>query len=359
MQTERKTDAVREPAHIYKEQDCNPEIIANSVVSIIGYGAQGHAQALNLKDSGVHVIVGLRPGSPNRKVAQDAGFEVADIDEATKKGDLIMMLIPDEVQAETYREHIEPYMTSDKTLAFAHGFNILFEKIKPSPDIDVILIAPKGQGHMLRRMFSIGSGVPGLVGVAQDVSGRAWDRAFSYAQAIGCARMGILKTTFAEEATCDLFGEQAVLCGGAMELMRAGFQTLVDAGYQPEIAYFECIHEMKLIVDLVYENGFGDMFKVISNTAEFGGYRTGKTIVTDQTRAAMRACLKDIEDGTFASAWMNECTTPQGKTDFTAERAAHAEGLEEIVGKRLRSAFTPCEKVTIRPQEPQDEREQK
>jgi len=341
---ERDTDAARKPAHIYKEQDCDPELITNTVVSIIGYGAQGHAHALNLKDSGVRVIVGLRPGSPNREVAQAAGFEVEGIEEATKHGDLIMMLIPDEIQTETYREHIEPYMTADKTLAFAHGFNILFEKIKPSPDIDVILIAPKGQGHMLRRMFTIGSGVPGLVGVAQDVSGRAWGMAFSYAQAIGCARMGILKTTFAEEATCDLFGEQAVLCGGAMDLMRAGFQTLVDAGYQPEIAYFECIHEMKLIVDLVYENGFGDMFKVISNTAEFGGYRTGKTIITDETRAAMKACLKDIEDGTFASAWMDECTTPQGEADFAVERAAHAKGLEETVGKRLRSAFTPPKK---------------
>lgn len=325
-------------ATLFTEKDCNPELLKNMEVALIGYGAQGHAHAQNLRDSGVSVRIGLREDSTTRAKAEADGFRVMTTPEAVAEADFVMVLAPDEAQGDIYDQEIKPYLKPGATLAFCHGFSVLNNLVPVDPDHNLVLIAPKGQGHMVRRTYLAGNGVPGLVGVEHDADGQALALALSYAHALGCARMGIYLTTFKEEAVCDLFGEQAVLCGGAMELMRAGFQTLVDAGYQPEIAYFECIHEMKLIADLVYENGFGDMFARISDTAEYGGYLTGKSIITEETRTAMKECLDNIEDGSFAKSWVDEYRA--GKPNLLTMRKAHAQGLEESVGKEVRSLFT-------------------
>lgn len=325
-------------AHVFYQQDCNPELIKARKVAVIGYGSQGHAHALNLQDSGVDVRVGLRKSSSSWAKAEEAGLKVCTPAEAAAEADLIMILTPDETQAKTYVDDIAPSMTAGKALAFAHGFNIRFDQIVPPADIDVIMIAPKGPGHMVRRTYTEGSGVPNLVAVYQDATGGAMDLALSYAWGIGGARMGVIETTFAEETETDLFGEQAVLCGGVTDLMMSGFHTLVDAGYQPEIAYFECVHEMKLIVDLVYEGGFAKMFDSISNTAEYGAYRTGDRIITDETREEMAKVLWEIQNGVFARDFMLE--NQVGQAHFKSMRRIYAEDMVEEVGGDLRSMFS-------------------
>jgi ketol-acid reductoisomerase len=325
-------------ATVYYESDCNPEIIKGRKVAVIGYGSQGHAHALNLHDSGVDVRVGLRPNSASADKAREAGLKVMTVREAAAEADLIMILTPDETQAHTYYSEIHEHMTAGKALAFAHGFNIHFKQIEPPADCDVIMIAPKGPGHMVRRVFTEGSGVPNLIAVHQDASGKAKDLALSYAWGIGGARSGIIETDFREETETDLFGEQCVLCGGLTHLIEAGFETLVEAGYQPEIAYFECMHEVKLIVDLLYEGGMAKMRDSISNTAEYGDYYTGPKIVTDETRDAMATALWNIQSGQFARDWILE--NKAGQAHFKAMRRIHAESLIEDVGSDLRSMFT-------------------
>lgn len=325
-------------AKVYKQEDCNPAIIQSRKVAVIGYGSQGHAHALNLQDSGVDVRVGLRKSSKSWAVAEEAGLKVCTVTEAAAEADLIMILTPDETQAATYYAEIAPSMTAGKALAFAHGFNIRFDQIVPPTDVDVIMIAPKGPGHMVRRTYTEGMGVPCLVAVEQDASETAFDLALSYAWGIGGSRMGIIETSFAEETETDLFGEQAVLCGGVSDLMMSGFHTLVDAGYQPEIAYFECVHEMKLIVDLIYEGGFAKMFDSISNTAEYGAYRVGERVITDETRDAMAKTLWEIQNGVFARDWMLE--NQVGQAHFKSMRRIYAEDLVEEVGGELRDMFT-------------------
>ena len=324
-------------AQIYYQKDCKSDLIQGRKVAVIGYGSQGHAHALNLHDSGVDVRVGLREGSKSWAAAEEAGLKVTTPAQAAAEADFIMILTPDETQAATYRNEIAPSMSAGKVLAFAHGFNIRFDQIVPSPDIDVVMIAPKGPGHMVRRTYTEGSGVPCLVAVHQDASGNALDLALSYAWGIGGARMGVIETTFTEETETDLFGEQAVLCGGVMELMMAGFETLVDAGYQPEIAYFECVHEMKLIVDLVNEGGFAKMLDSISNTAEYGAYRTGDRIVTEETREEMAKVLWEIQNGVFARDFMLENAVNQ--PHFKSMRRIYADTLVEEVGGDLRAMF--------------------
>ena len=296
---------------IYYAQDCDLNRLSGKTVAIMGYGSQGHAHALNLKESGVNVVVGLYEGSKSAIKAREAGLEVLTVSEAAKKADLIMILLPDELQAGVYKKEIEPYLTEGKTLAFAHGFNIHYNLIEPPKNVDVIMIAPKGPGHTVRSEYVEGKGVPCLIAIQQDYSGNALANGLAYAAGIGGARAGVIETTFKIETETDLFGEQAVLCGGVCALMQAGFETLVEAGYAPENAYFECIHEMKLIVDLIYQGGFEAMRKSISNTAEFGDYETGKRIITDKTKAEMRKVLSEIQDGTFARNWINECNTNQ------------------------------------------------
>ena len=293
----------------YYDADCNLGMLDGKTVSIIGFGSQGHAHAMNLNDSGVKVIAGLRPGSAHIAKAEAAGIEVMGIEEAAEAGDIVMILTPDELQAKIYNEQIAPHMKEGNVLAFAHGFNIHFKQIKPAPYLDVIMIAPKGPGHTVRSQYLEGRGVPSLICVEQDASGKAKDIALAYACGIGAGRAGILETTFKEETETDLFGEQAVLCGGVTELMKAGFDTLVEAGYEPEMAYFETIHEMKLIVDLINEGGFDKMRYSISNTAEYGDYRTGRRIITEDTRKEMKKVLREIQDGTFASEFIQEMNT--------------------------------------------------
>ena len=325
-------------ARMYYDSDANLDILNDKTIAIIGYGSQGHAHALNLKDSGSKVIVGLYPGSKSATKAKEAGLDVYPVDKAAEMADLIMILLPDEVQKTVYKNEIEPHLKEGKILAFAHGFNIHFGQILPPENVDVVMVAPKGPGHLVRRTYEQGEGVPCLFAIFQDASGQARDRAMAYAKGIGGTRAGILETTFREETETDLFGEQAVLCGGLSALIKAGFQTLVEAGYQPELAYFECLHEVKLIVDLVVEGGLANMRDSISNTAEFGDYTRGPRIVTDETRAEMRKILSEIQSGQFAREFVMENQT--GKPVFTAMRRQEAEQPIEEVGKDLRAMFS-------------------
>ncbi len=325
-------------ARMYYDTDANLDLLADKTVAIIGYGSQGHAHALNLKDSGVNVIVGLYPGSKSTAKAEAAGLKVHSVAEAAKAADLIMILLPDEVQKSVYQQEIEPNLKEGNILAFAHGFNIHFAQVVPPAHVDVVMVAPKGPGHLVRRTYEEGQGVPCLFAVYQDATGQARDRAMAYAKGIGGTRAGILETTFREETETDLFGEQAVLCGGLSALIKAGFETLVAAGYQPELAYFECLHEVKLIVDLVVEGGLAKMRDSISNTAEYGDYTRGPRIVTDETRAEMRQILREIQQGQFAREFVLE--NQSGKAGFTAMRRQEAEHSIEEVGKDLRAMFS-------------------
>ncbi len=325
-------------AQMFYAQDCNLDFIKGKKIAIVGYGSQGHAHALNLHDSGMDVTVALYEGSKSWQKAEAAGLKVKTTAEAAKEADLIMILINDEKQAAMYQKDIAPYLRPGMTLCFAHGFAIHFGQIVPPADVDVIMIAPKGPGHTVRSQYLEGKGVPDLVAVYQDASGHALDTALAYAAGIGGARAGILKTTFREETETDLFGEQAVLCGGVCALMKAGFDTLVEAGYQPENAYFECVHEMKLIVDLIFSHGFAGMRYSISNTAEYGDYRTGSRIITEETKKEMKQVLKEIQDGTFARDWILENQT--GCTHFLAQRRIEAQSQLEQVGKDLRAKMS-------------------
>ena len=322
-------------AKMYYDADCDVSIIKGRKVAIIGYGSQGHAHALNLKESGVPVVVGLREGSSSAAKAEAAGLEVKSIADAAKWADVIMMTMPDTEQKATYDAHIKKYMKAGKALAFAHGFNIRFKRIRPPKGVDVIMIAPKGPGHLVRRTYTEGGGVPALIAVEQDATGNAKAVALSYASAIGGGRAGIIETTFAEETETDLFGEQVVLCGGLTSLVQAGFETLVEAGYQPEMAYFECLHEVKLIVDLMYEEGIAGMRYSISDTAEYGDVTRGPRVVTPQTKKTMQKILKEIQTGKFAKEWIAE--SDSGREKFNALRKAGQEHQIEEVGKRLRS----------------------
>ena len=326
---------------MFYDADCNLSLLDGKTVAIIGFGSQGHAHAMNLKDSGVHVVVGLRPGSKHEKKAKDYGLEVMTPAEAAAAGDIIMMLTPDEKQADIYKDVIAPNLKPGNVLAFAHGFNIHFKQIVPPADVDVIMIAPKGPGHTVRSQYLEGHGVPDLVCVEQDASGKAMDIALAYACGIGGGRAGILESTFKTETETDLFGEQAVLCGGVCELIQAGFDTLVEAGYAPEMAYFETCHEMKLIVDLINEGCFSKMRYSISNTAEYGDYRTGKRLITEDTRKEMKQVLKEIQDGTFASEFLTEMSPKGGrKTHFLAQRRIAANHPIEKVGAELRKMMS-------------------
>ena len=323
----------------YYDKDCDLSLFEGKTVAILGYGSQGHAHAQNLKESGVNVIVGLRESSSSVQQAKDAGLEVVSIAEAAEKGDIVMMLVPDEMQADVYKAEVAKNLKPGNVLCFAHGFNIHFQQIIPSKDIDVIMIAPKGPGHTVRSQYVEGKGVPSLIAVYQDASGKAKDYALAYACGIGAGRAGILETTFREETETDLFGEQAVLCGGVTELMKAGFDTLVEAGYAPEMAYFECIHEMKLIVDLINSGGFAMMRYSISNTAEYGDYRSGKRIITEETRKEMKKMLGEIQDGTFASEFIQEFKAG-GKARFLASRNQEANHPLNAVGEELRDMMS-------------------
>ena len=325
-------------AKIYYQEDCNLSLLEGKTIAVIGYGSQGHAHALNAKESGCHVIIGLYEGSKSWKRAQEQGFEVYTAAEAAKKADVIMILINDEKQAKMYKESIEPNLEPGNMLMFAHGFAIHFGQIVPPADVDVTMIAPKGPGHTVRGQYQEGKGVPCLVAVHQDATGQAKEKALAYALAIGGARAGVLQTTFREETETDLFGEQAVLCGGVCALMQAGFETLVEAGYEPESAYFECIHEMKLIVDLIFQSGFAGMRYSISNTAEYGDYVTGPKIITEDTKKAMKQVLTDIQDGTFAKNWLleNSVNCP----NFHAMRRRAADHPSEVVGAELRKLYS-------------------
>ncbi|MBQ6509597.1 MAG: ketol-acid reductoisomerase [Flexilinea sp.] len=322
-------------AKMYYEQDCNLDALNGKTIAIIGYGSQGHAHALNLRDSGCKVIVGLRKGGKSWPVAEKDGFEVYPVAEAAAKADIVMMLINDEVQADVYAKEIAPNRSAGKALAFAHGFNIRYKRIVPPADVDVFMAAPKGPGHTVRSTYVAGKGVPCLIAVEQNASGKAWDIALAYIAGIGGARAGILETTMDEETETDLFGEQTVLCGGVVDLMRCGFEVLVEAGYKPENAYFECIHEMKLIIDLVNKGGIAAMNYSISDTAEYGEYVSGPRVLpAEQVKANMRAVLKDIQDGSFAGRWIAE--NKNGRTFFNSKRAQLAKHPMEIVGKQLR-----------------------
>lgn len=323
-------------ATMYYDKDCNLDLLKGKTVAIIGYGSQGHAHALNLHDSGVNVVVGLRRDSRRWERAAKAGLKVMETAEAAAAGDLIMILTPDQNQADIYNESIAANLTPGKVLMFAHGFNIHYNQIVPPKSVDVIMVAPKGPGHTVRYQYEDGGGVPSLIAVYQDASGRAKDYALAYASGIGAGRAGILETTFREETETDLFGEQAVLCGGVTELMKAGFDTLVAAGYQPESAYFECVHEMKLIVDLIVSGGFSFMRYSISDTAEYGDYVTGKRLITEETRKEMAKVLLEIQNGKFASTWISE-NKSGGRANFLSMRRMESEHLVEKVGKDLRS----------------------
>jgi ketol-acid reductoisomerase len=324
-------------AEIFYDDDADLSIIQGRKVAVIGYGSQGHAHALSLRDSGVDVRVGLPETSKSRSKATDEGLRVVTPDVASAEADVIMILTPDHIQRHVYASDIEPHLTAGKALAFGHGFNIRFGYIKPPADVDVILIAPKGPGHLVRREFVNGKGVPDLIAVEQDATGGAQALALSYAAAIGGARAGVIKTTFTEETETDLFGEQAVLCGGASALVMAGFETLIEAGYQPEVAYFECLHELKLIVDLMYEGGIGKMRWSISDTAEYGDYVTGPRLVTDETKKEMRKILAEIQDGTFVNALIAE--DEAGWPNFTKWREEGAAHPIEETGAKLRPMF--------------------
>ena len=322
-------------AKMYYEKDCDLNYLTGKKIAIVGYGSQGHAHAMNLRDSGCDVIIGLYKGGKSWPVAEKDGFTVMETAEATKIADIIMILINDERQADMYKKDIAPYLTAGKALAFAHGFNIHYGQIKPPADVDVFMIAPKGPGHTVRSQFVAGKGVPCLIAVEQDATGNAYQIGLAYAAGIGGARGGVMETTFADETETDLFGEQAVLCGGVVELMRLGFETLVEAGYAPENAYFECIHEMKLIIDLINKGGVAAMNYSISDTAEFGEYVSGPRVIPhEETKARMRAVLSDIQDGTFAGKWIAE--NKNGRTFFNSKRQQLKKHQMEIVGEELR-----------------------
>ena len=327
-------------AKMYYEKDCDLSYLKGKKIAIIGYGSQGHAHALNLKDSGCDVCVGLREGSRNWANAEAAGLTVKTVPEAAKWADIVMMLINDEVQAEVYKKDIAPYMTEGKALAFAHGFNIRYQQIVPPAGVDVFMAAPKGPGHTVRSTYVAGKGVPCLVAVEQDATGRAYQIALAYIAGIGGARAGVMETTFHDETETDLFGEQTVLCGGVVDLMRCGFEVLVEAGYEPENAYFECIHEMKLIVDLIYQSGFAGMRYSISNTAEYGDYITGPKIITEETKKTMKKILKDIQDGTFAKDFLLDMSSAGGQVHFNAMRKLASEHPSEAVGADIRKLYS-------------------
>jgi ketol-acid reductoisomerase len=333
-------------AKIYHDEDADVALIRTKKVAIIGYGSQGHAHALNLKDSGVNVRIGLHEGSRSRAKAQAAGLTVTSVADAARWGDVVMILIPDTTQPEVYEKEIRQHLTAGKTLMFAHGFNIRYDTITCPKDVDVTMVAPKAPGHRVREVFVEGGGTPALLAVHQDASGRAREQALSYAKAIGATRAGVLETTFKEETETDLFGEQAVLCGGVSELIKAGFNTLVEAGYQPEIAYFECLHELKLIVDLIYRGGLNYMRYSVSDTAEHGDYTGGPRVITDETRATMRQMLREIQDGTYARNWIEENKT--GREWFDAKRASEQEQLIEEVGARLRAMMKFLDPVVVK-----------
>ena len=326
-------------AKMYYDSDCNLGLLDGKTIAIIGYGSQGHAHALNLKESGVNVVVGLRPSSESCEKAAAAGLTVMPVAEAAQKADFVMMLVPDEKQADIYNEEIAPYLTEGNVLMFAHGFNIHFKQIEAAKGIDVIMVAPKGPGHTVRSQYQEGKGVPSLIAIHQDASGKAREYALAYACGIGAGRAGIIETTFKEETETDLFGEQVVLCGGVTELMKAGFDTLVEAGYAPEMAYFECVHEMKLIVDLINSGGFAMMRHSISDTAEYGDYRTGTRIITEDTRKEMKKILKEIQTGVFASEWIAENRAGR-RAKFMATRRVEAAHPVEAVGAQLRKMMS-------------------
>ena len=327
-------------AKIFYQQDCDLNVLKGKKVAIIGYGSQGHAHALNLKDSGVDVVVGLYTGSKSAEKAKAQGLDVLSVAEATKAADLIMILIPDEKQAALYKSDIEPNLSEGKTLMFAHGFNIHFGCIVPPKNVNIVMIAPKGPGHTVRSEYQAGKGVPCLIAVEQDATGNAQELGLAYAAGIGGARAGVLETTFRTETETDLFGEQAVLCGGVCALMQAGFETLVEAGYDERNAYFECIHEMKLIVDLIYQSGFAGMRYSISNTAEYGDYTTGPKIITEDTKKAMKKVLKDIQDGTFAKQFLVDMSPAGAQVHFKAMRKLAAEHPSEKVGAEIRKLYS-------------------
>jgi ketol-acid reductoisomerase len=322
---------------MYYDKDADISVLKDKTIAVIGYGSQGHAHALNLKDSGLQVIIGLRPGSKFVTPAQEAGFEVLTPAAASQKADLIMVLVPDEFAAEVYKQDIEPNLKPGNVLAFAHGFNIHFKYIVPPQDIDVVMIAPKGPGHLVRSVYTEGAGVPDLIAIYQDASGRARDIALAYAKGIGGTKAGVIETTYKEETETDLFGEQAVLCGGVTALITAGFETLVEAGYQPEMAYFECCHEMKLIVDLIYNHGLAGMRYSVSNTAEYGDYTVGPKIINADTKARMKEVLKRIQSGEFAREFVEECRA--GKPHMEKMRAAAKEHQIEKTGGEIRAAI--------------------
>ncbi len=327
-------------ARIFYQEDCNLSLLEGKTIAIIGYGSQGHAHALNLKDSGCHVIIGLYEGSKSWEKAVNQGFEVYTAAEAAKKADIIMILINDEKQAAMYNADIAPNLETGNMLMFAHGFAIHFNQIIPPKDVDVTMIAPKGPGHTVRSEYQAGKGVPCLVAVQQDATGKAQEMALAYALGIGGARAGVLETTFRTETETDLFGEQAVLCGGVCALMQAGFETLCEAGYDPRNAYFECIHEMKLIVDLIYQSGFAGMRYSISNTAEYGDYITGPKIITEDTKKAMKKILSDIQDGTFAKDFLLDMSAAGGQAHFKALRKIASEHPSEKVGEEVRKLYS-------------------
>lgn len=318
---------------IFYEHDADLNVLSGKTVAVIGYGSQGHSQAQNLRDSGVKVIIGQRPGK-SAKQAEEDGFQVVSVQEAAQTADVLQILLPDESQSKVYREEILPYLRKGQTLMFSHGFNIHFRQVVPTDFVDVIMVAPKGPGHLVRRVYESGGGVPALVAVEQDASGQAMATALAYAKGIGATKAGVLTTTFREETETDLFGEQAVLCGGLAGLIKAGFETLVEAGYQPEVAFFECMHEVKLIVDLIYEGGLSRMNFSISDTAEFGGYMAQNKIVTDETRKAMKGLLTDIQEGTFARNWILE--NQAGRPSFSAIKRRDEDLQIEQVGQSLR-----------------------
>ena len=320
---------------MFYDDDADLSLLDGKTVAILGYGSQGHAHAQNLKDSGVNVVVGLRPDSSSAEKAKSDGFEVLDVAEAASRGDIVMVLLPDEKHGEVYREQIADGIAPGNTLLFGHGFSIHYGEIDPPAEVDVALIAPKGPGHLVRRQFLEGSGVPGLIAVDQDASGSAKELALAYSKGIGCTRGGVIETTFKDETETDLFGEQAVLCGGVSELVRAGYETLVDAGYDPRLAYFECLHELKLIVDLMYEKGITGMRYSISNTAEYGDLTRGKRVITDETRASMRKILGEIQSGEFAREWIAE--NRAGQENFQRMRTEQQGHQIEREGKELRS----------------------
>jgi ketol-acid reductoisomerase len=320
---------------MYYDNDADLDLLNGKTVAILGYGSQGHAHSLNLKDSGVDVVVGLRPDSKSVEQARSNGLEVTDVAEAASRGDIVMVLLPDERHGQIWQEQIRDGIAPGKALFFGHGFSVHYGEVESPPEVDVALVAPKGPGHLVRRQFLEGSGVPGLVAVDQDASGNALQLALAYAKGIGCTRGGVIETTFKDETETDLFGEQAVLCGGVSELVQAGYETLIDAGYDPKLAYFECLHELKLIVDLMYEKGLSGMRFSVSNTAEYGDYTRGKRIISDTTRQAMKDVLAEIQSGAFAREWIAE--NRAGQENFKRMRAEQADHQIEREGKELRS----------------------